>query len=69
MRYPLAALVALAPATAVAHEGHHEQMGFGETVRHLLTQPDHVLALAGLVVALVAAGWRGGAPARGRGGD
>jgi hydrogenase/urease accessory protein HupE len=57
MRYAVAALFALAPAVALAHEGHHEQMGLAQSVQHLLTQPDHQLALAGLVVALVAGGW------------
>jgi len=57
MRYALATLFALVPAASLAHEGHHEQMGLAQSVRHLLTQPDHQLALAGLVVALVAGGW------------
>jgi len=57
MRYALAALFALAPVAAVAHEGHHEQMGLAESVRHLLTQPDHILGLAALIVLAVVGGW------------
>ncbi|MBX3484647.1 LPXTG cell wall anchor domain-containing protein [Phenylobacterium sp.] len=32
-------------------------MSLAEQARHLLTQPDHLLALAGLVVLAVASGW------------
>ena len=42
---------------ALAHEGHHETLTAAEQARHLLTQPDHMLALAGLVVLAVTGGW------------
>jgi hydrogenase/urease accessory protein HupE len=57
MRRLLPILLALAAAPAAAHEGHHETLTFAEQVRHLLSQPDPQLALAGLVVLAVAAGW------------
>jgi hydrogenase/urease accessory protein HupE len=58
MRTLLAAtLAALAASPALAHEGRHETLTAAEQVRHLLTQPDHALALAGLVVLTVAGGW------------
>ena len=53
----LPVLFALMPAAALAHEGHHEQFTPALQVRHMLTQPDHVLALAALVVLAVAGGW------------
>jgi hypothetical protein len=53
----LGALVALLATPALAHEGHHETLMPAEQVRHLLTQPDHVLAAAGLVVLAVTGGW------------
>lgn len=34
---------------AAAHEGHHEGMGDLEALRHLASQPDHMLAFAGLL--------------------
>ena len=52
-----AALAAFLATPALAHEGHHERMALAQQVSHLLTQPDHQIALAGLVVALVAGGW------------
>ena len=52
------ALTALAFATpALAHEGHHEQLPFAAALRHLLSEPDHQLMFAALVVVLVAGGW------------
>jgi hydrogenase/urease accessory protein HupE len=57
MRLKLAGLAALAATPAFAHEGHHETLTFVEQVRHLLTQPDHVLAAAALVVLAVTGGW------------
>ena len=57
MRRILIAAAALAPTAALAHEGHHHTLTFAEQVRHLLTQPDHVLAFAGLVVLAVAGTW------------
>ena len=47
----------LAPGAAFAHEGHHEHMSVAQALEHLQTQPDHQLAFAGLVVALVTGGW------------
>ena len=57
MRLTIAALAALAATPALAHEGHHETLTFVDQVRHLLTQPDHALAAAGLVVLAVTGGW------------
>ena len=42
---------------ADAHEGHHEQMALPEAVRHLVSQPDHQMMFAALVVLAVAGGW------------
>jgi hypothetical protein len=50
-----AALVLASPA--LAHEGHHETLTLSEQVRHLVTQPDHILAFAGLVVLAVVGTW------------
>ena len=57
MRRLLPALLALAATPALAHEGHHETLTLAEQVRHLLSEPDHQLALAGLVVLAVTGGW------------
>jgi len=57
VRRLLPALPAFAATSAVAHEGHHETLAFAEQVRHLLTQPDHILAAAGLVVLAMTGGW------------
>jgi hypothetical protein len=57
LRLTPAALALLIATPALAHEGRHEQMTLAEQVRHLLSQPDHQLALAGLVVLAVAGGW------------
>ena len=57
MRLTLATFATLAAAPALAHEGHHETLSFVEQVRHLLTQPDHLLAAAALVVLAVSGGW------------
>ena len=56
----LPALAALLATPALAHEGHHEMLTLAEQARHLLTEPDHILAFAGLVVlAVVGTGqWR-----------
>jgi hypothetical protein len=42
---------------ALAHEGHHEAMSATQGLQHLLSQPDHQLELAGLVVVAVIGGW------------
>lgn len=52
----LAATV-VAALPAFAHEGRHEQMQMMQALRHLISQPDHQLAFAALVVLAVAAGW------------
>jgi hypothetical protein len=57
MRNILATAFALVPAAALAHEGHHEQMPLAEAVRHLLSQPDHQMMFAALVVVVAAGGW------------
>lgn len=54
----LPAFAALIATPALAHEGHHETLTLAEQVRHLLTEPDHVLAFAGLVVLAVVGAWR-----------
>jgi len=51
-----AALMLATPA--LAHEGHHETLTVAEQARHLLTQPDHILAFAGLVVLAVIGRWQ-----------
>ena len=38
-------------------DGPHETPMLAEQLRHLVTQPDHQLALAGLVVLAVTGGW------------
>jgi hydrogenase/urease accessory protein HupE len=57
MRRILTAVAAFAPTAALAHEGHHETLTFAEQVRHLLTEPDHILAFAALVVLAVVGTW------------
>ena len=42
---------------ADAHEGHHEQMALTEAVQHLVSQPDHQMMFAALVVLAAAGGW------------
>ena len=57
----LAAASALLPVAAYAHPGDHHGMSAGDGLRHLLTQPDHLLELAALTVLIVLAtggGWR-----------
>ena len=58
MRRSLPALLALTATPALAHEGHHETLTLAEQARHLLTQPDHILAFTGLVVLAVAGTWQ-----------
>ena len=50
-----ATIVAALPAAA--HEGHHEQMPMMQALRHLVSEPDHQIAFAALVVLAVIAGW------------
>jgi hydrogenase/urease accessory protein HupE len=50
-----ATVVAALPASA--HEGHHEQMPMMQALRHLVSEPDHQIAFAALVVLAVIAGW------------
>ena len=57
MRLLLTALAALAATPALAHDGRHETLTLAEQAQHLLTQPDHILAVAGLVVLAAAGGW------------
>jgi hypothetical protein len=54
----MGALLALFSTPALAHEGRHETLTVAEQVRHLLTQPDHILAFAGLVVLAVIGTWQ-----------
>ena len=56
-RSALTAFFVLAAAPALAHEGHHEHMAFPEALHHLLAEPDHKLALAGLIVVAVTGTW------------
>ena len=53
----LGACGALFATPALAHDGHHETLPLVEQVRHLLLQPDHLLAFAALAVLAVAGGW------------
>ena len=53
----LAAAAALVATPALAHEGHHEQMPLMQALRHLVSQPDHQIAFAALVVLAVVGGW------------
>lgn len=46
---PLALMILLAPGMALAHAGDHGATGW----HHALTEADHLLALAGLVVLAV----------------
>ena len=46
----------LLPSAALAHAGDHSQ-GFAQNIAHTLSQPDHVLALIG-VLALAYAAYR-----------
>lgn len=57
MRRLALALFVLAATPAFAHEGRHDHLMFAQSVDHLLTQPDHQLAFAGLVVSIIAGGW------------
>ena len=50
-----ATIVAALPASA--HEGHHEQMQLMPALRHLVSQPDHQIAFAALVVLAAIGGW------------
>ena len=53
MKALLTAVLALTPALAMAHPGHHETMTAAQAEQHLFTQPDHLalLAVAAMVVA------------------
>ena len=48
---------ALFATPALAHDGHHEVLALSEQVRHLVSQPDHLLAFAALTVLAVVGGW------------
>lgn len=54
----LAASLSALAAPALAHPGHHETISLAEQARHLVTQPDHILALAGVVVLAVVGTWQ-----------
>ena len=49
--------VCMVPVVALAHDGPHEGLDLAHALRHLLTQPDHLLELA-VLLALLFAGWR-----------
>jgi hypothetical protein len=49
--------VCLVPVVALAHDGPHEGLDIAHALRHLLTQPDHLLELT-VLLALLLAGWR-----------
>lgn len=57
MRRLLTAVMILVATPALAHEGHHETLTLAQQVRHLLSQPDHQLAFAGLIALAVAGTW------------
>ena len=50
-------MICMAPLVALAHEGPHDRLGLAQSLRHLLTEPDHLLELA-VLAALLFAGWR-----------
>jgi hydrogenase/urease accessory protein HupE len=49
--------VCTAPVVALAHDAPHERLDLAHGLRHLVTQPDHLLELA-VLLALLFAGWR-----------
>jgi hypothetical protein len=49
--------LATAATPALAHEGDHTHMALTQAAQHLASQPDHQLAFAGLVAAVVTGGW------------
>lgn len=51
------AAYAVAALPAAAHEGRHEAFPFAAALRHMLSEPDHMLAVAALVVLAVVGGW------------
>ena len=57
-RYLLGAATALLASPALAHPGHHEALSFAAQARHLLTEPDHVVAAAALVVLAIVGTWQ-----------
>jgi hypothetical protein len=57
MRLKLAALAVLIATPAFAHPGDHHVIAFADQARHLLSEPDHLLALAALVALAVTGGW------------
>lgn len=52
------AALALLATPALAHPGHHETLSFAAQARHLLTEPDHMLAAVALVVLVVVGTWQ-----------
>ena len=52
----LAAAAFPLPSVAVAHPGAHEHAATLENLRHLLTQPDHLLAASALLLCLLTCG-------------
>lgn len=52
------AALLLAPTLALAHPGHHEDFTLLEDLRHLVTEPDHLLAAGALLMVLLAGGAR-----------
>ena len=59
--FAISAAAALLPVVAQAHPGDHHGMTAAEGIRHLLSQPDHLLELAGFAVLITLAaggGWR-----------
>jgi len=57
-RFLIAATAAplLAPSLALAHPGQHADASPLEALRHLVNQPDHLLALGALVLIALAGG-------------
>ena len=53
----LGLVLAFLASPALAHEGHHQTLTLAQQAQHLLTQPDHILAFAGLVVLAVIGRW------------
>ena len=51
------AAFALLPTTATAHPGDHAQAGFQANLRHLITEPDHLVMMAVALLAVAVVVW------------
>ncbi len=53
MKRVLTVILALSPGAALAHAGPHS-LGWGDTIRHAISQPDHALTLIAVLTLSVA---------------